>query len=100
MGISISIPPSRLWPPYSTNTSKLICVGDVCFQTNIGMQLLLKGIKHALDVRFKLIYVHMLDDFGFDNNFASLKWKSNKGNLVMTREDKTSKLYWTKTLVA
>ena len=30
--------------------SKVIGVGDVCLQTNIGMQLLLRGVKYAPDV--------------------------------------------------
>jgi len=35
--------------------SKVIVVGDVYLQTNMGVQLLLKGVKHALDVLFILI---------------------------------------------
>ena len=37
--------------------SKVIGVGDVCLQTNMGMQLLLRGVKHTPDVRFNLIFV-------------------------------------------
>ena len=37
--------------------SKVIRVGDVCLQTNMGIQLLLRGVKHAPDVRFNLISV-------------------------------------------
>ncbi|RDX73198.1 hypothetical protein CR513_47218, partial [Mucuna pruriens] len=42
--------------------TKVIDVGDVCLQTNTGMQLWLRGVKHAPDVHFNLISVHMLDD--------------------------------------
>ncbi|RDX81115.1 hypothetical protein CR513_38247, partial [Mucuna pruriens] len=80
--------------------TKVIGVGDVCLQTNTGMQLWLKGVKHALDVRFNLIFVHMLDDGGYDNHFGHGKWKLTKGNLVVARGEKISKLYWTKALVA
>ena len=34
--------------------SMVIGVGDVCLQTNIGMRLLLRGVKHAPNVRFKI----------------------------------------------
>ena len=51
----------------------------------MGVQLLLKGIKHALDVRFNLISVQLLDDCGYDNHFGSSKWKLTKDNLVMAR---------------
>jgi len=37
--------------------SKVISVGDVCLQTNMGMQLLLRGVKHAPNVHFNLISV-------------------------------------------
>ena len=39
------------------DVSEVIGVGDVCLQTNMGIQLLLRGVKHAPDVRFNLIFV-------------------------------------------
>ena len=79
---------------------KVIGVGDVCLQTNMGMHLLLKGVKHAPDVHFHLIFVHMLADGGYDSHFDSGKWKLTKGNLVVARGEKSAKLYWKKALVA
>ncbi|RDX97864.1 hypothetical protein CR513_19311, partial [Mucuna pruriens] len=58
--------------------TKVIGVGDVCLQTNTGMQLWLRGVKHAPDVCFNLISVHMLDDGGYDNHFGHGKWKLTK----------------------
>ncbi|RDX88680.1 hypothetical protein CR513_29695, partial [Mucuna pruriens] len=58
--------------------TKVIGVGDVCLQTNTGMQLWLRGVKHAPDVRFNLISMHMLDDGGYDNHFGYGKWKLTK----------------------
>ncbi|RDX79846.1 hypothetical protein CR513_39688, partial [Mucuna pruriens] len=80
--------------------TKVIDVGDVCLQINTRMQLWLRGVKHAPDVCFNLIFVHMLDDGGYDNHFGHGKWKLTKGNLVVARGEKISKLYWTKALVA
>ena len=57
-------------------------------------------MKHALDVRFNLISVQVLDDVGYDNHFGSGKWKLTKGNLVVAKGEKISKLYWMKDLVA
>ncbi|RDX72833.1 hypothetical protein CR513_47628, partial [Mucuna pruriens] len=79
---------------------KVIIVGDVCLQTNIRMYLWLRGVKHAPKVRFNLIFVHMLDDGGYDNHFGYEKWKLTKGYLVVARGKKISKLYWIKVLVA
>ncbi|RDY10772.1 hypothetical protein CR513_04649, partial [Mucuna pruriens] len=59
--------------------TKVIGVGNVCLHTNMGVQLWLKGVKHALDVRFNLIFVHMLDGGGYDNHFGYGKWKLTKG---------------------
>ncbi|XP_004514373.2 F-box protein CPR1-like [Cicer arietinum] len=73
--------------------SKVIGVGDVCLQTNMVVQLLLKGVKHASNVRFNLIYVHMLDESCFNNYFPSRKWKLNKDNLVVARGEIISKLF-------
>jgi len=50
--------------------SKVMDAGDVCQQTNIRMQLLLKGVKHALDVRFNLNFTQMLDGGGYNNHFG------------------------------
>ncbi|RDX93716.1 hypothetical protein CR513_23984, partial [Mucuna pruriens] len=67
--------------------TKVIGVGDVCLQTNTRI-----GVKHAPDVRFNLIFVHMLDDSGCDNHFGYGQWKLTKGNLVVARREKISKL--------
>ncbi|RDX86500.1 hypothetical protein CR513_32156, partial [Mucuna pruriens] len=64
------------------------------------MQLWLRGVKHAPDIRFNMISVHMLDNGGYDNHFGYGKWKLTKGNLVLAKGEKISKLYWTKALVA
>ncbi|RDX70641.1 hypothetical protein CR513_50098, partial [Mucuna pruriens] len=61
---------------------------------------LLREVKHVPDVRFNLTSMHMLDDGGYDNHFGYEKWKLTKGNLVMVKREKISKLYWTTTLVA
>ncbi|RDX92483.1 hypothetical protein CR513_25388, partial [Mucuna pruriens] len=74
----------------NNGVTKVIDVGD----------LRLRGVKHAPDVRFNLIYVHMLDDGGYDNHFGYGKWKLTKTNLVVARGEKISKLYWIKALVS
>ena len=53
----------------NNRVSKVIGVDDVCLQTNMKMQLLLRGGKHGPDVCFNLIFIHVLDDVGYDNLF-------------------------------
>ena len=57
-------------------------------------------MKHAPDICFNLISVQMLDDSGYENHFGSGKWKLSRGILIMVKEERISKLYWTKALVA
>lgn len=52
--------------------SKVVSVSEVCLQTNMGMQLLLKGVKHVSDVYFNLIFVHMLNDGCYDKDTANV----------------------------
>ncbi|RDY02493.1 hypothetical protein CR513_14051, partial [Mucuna pruriens] len=82
------------------DVTKVIGVDDVCLQTNMGVQLWIRGVKHAPDVHFNLIYVHMLNDGGYDNHFGYRKWKLTKDNLVVARREKISKLYGRKVVVA
>ncbi|RDY06555.1 hypothetical protein CR513_09432, partial [Mucuna pruriens] len=71
--------------------TKVIGDGDICLQTNMGVQLWLRRVKHAPDIQFNLIFVHMLNDDCYDNHFGYDE------NLP---KEKNSKLYWTKALVA
>ncbi|RDY14570.1 hypothetical protein CR513_00347, partial [Mucuna pruriens] len=78
---------SRTLKMGNDGVTKVIDVGDVCLQTNTGMQLWLRGVKHAPDVHFNLIFVHMLDDGGYDNHFGHGKWKLTKDSVnVMDME--------------
>lgn len=64
------------------------------------MEFLLKGVKHASDIYFNLIFVPMLDDGSFDNYFAFKNCKLIKNNLVVARKEKIYNLYWTKVVVS
>ncbi|RDX87202.1 hypothetical protein CR513_31358, partial [Mucuna pruriens] len=75
--------------------SKVISVGDFGV-LKMGND----GVKHARDVCFNMISVHMLDDGGYDNHFGYGKLKLTKVNLVVARGKKISKLYLTKALIA
>jgi len=67
------------------SVSKVIGIGDVCLQTNMRMQLLLRGVKYAPDICFNLIFVQMLDDSGYENHFGLGKWKLSRGNLIVAK---------------
>ena len=75
-------------------SSKIIGRGDVCLQTSNGTQLILKGVRHAPDIRLNLISVPRLDDDGYCNNFGNCQWKLTKGSLVVARGKKERNLYF------
>ncbi|VFQ86020.1 unnamed protein product, partial [Cuscuta campestris] len=72
--------------------AEVVGIGDVCLETQMGTKLLLKDVRYAPDVRLNLISVHRLDDEGYENHFGGGKWKLKKGNLVVARGKKESKL--------
>jgi len=63
----------------------IIGISDVCVQTNTSFTLILKDVRHVLDLRLNLIFVHALDLAGFQNNFGDEKWKPTKGSLMVAR---------------
>ena len=79
--------------------AKVVGIGDVCLETTMGMKLLLKDVRYAPDVRLNLVSVSRLDDDGYNNYFGDGKWKLTKGNMIVARGNKDSKLYWLKGVV-
>ncbi|KAK8595939.1 hypothetical protein V6N12_064445 [Hibiscus sabdariffa] len=68
-------------------------MGNVSLVSNNGTKLILKDVKHALDIRLNLISAGRLDDKGFCNNFSDGQWKLTKSSLVVARGKKSSNLY-------
>ena len=73
--------------------SKIIGMGNICLETNLGCKLLLKDVRHVPDIRLNLISIGRLDDEGYNNHFGDGKWKLTKGSLVMAKGKKTCTLY-------
>ncbi|GMP79351.1 hypothetical protein CsSME_00034932 [Camellia sinensis var. sinensis] len=73
--------------------SKIIGMGDVCLETNLGCKLLLKDVRHVPDIRLNLISTGKLDDEGYNNKFG----KICKG-VVNALEEDTSTELWHKRL--
>ncbi|KAF2315489.1 hypothetical protein GH714_039930 [Hevea brasiliensis] len=74
--------------------SKVVGPGTVCLETNTRTKLLLKDVRHALDVRLHLISTSKLDDDGYFDMFNDGQLKLTKGSLVVARGKKSSGLYW------
>ena len=74
-------------------SAKAISMGDVRLETSNGIVLILKNVKHILDIRMNLISIGKLDDEGFCNTFRDSQWKLTKGSMVAPKGKKCSSLY-------
>ena len=63
--------------------SKIVGIGDIWLETNLGSKLLLKHVKHALNMCLNLISTSRLDDEGFTSWFSASKWKLIKKSLCL-----------------
>ena len=79
----------------NSGASKIVGIGDICLETNLGSKLILKNVRHVPDIRLNLISTGRLDDEGFINYFGESKWKLTKGSLVIARGKKMNTLYVT-----
>ncbi|EXB94048.1 Adenylyl-sulfate kinase [Morus notabilis] len=53
--------------------SKIVGIGDICLETNLGSKLVLKDVRHVPDIRLNLISTGRLDDEGFTSYFGESK---------------------------
>ncbi|RVX06237.1 Retrovirus-related Pol polyprotein from transposon TNT 1-94 [Vitis vinifera] len=72
-------------------STKAISMGDVRLETSNGTMLILKNVKHILDIRMNLISTGKLDDEGFCNTFRDSQWK-----LTRVDDDSTVELWHNK----
>ncbi|KAJ0017731.1 hypothetical protein Pint_10869 [Pistacia integerrima] len=64
--------------------AKVNGIGDLCLEMDDGSSLLLKDVKHILDICLNLISTSRLDDEGYCNTFSDGQWKHTRGSMVVT----------------
>ncbi|PKI65860.1 hypothetical protein CRG98_013764 [Punica granatum] len=73
---------------------KIVGIGDVCLETELGCKLLLKKVRHVPEICLNLISTGYLDDESYSNEFSNGRWKLSKGSLIVAaRGQKTDTLY-------
>ena len=65
--------------------SKIVGMGEVCFETNMGCKFTLKDVRHVLDLCLSLMSGFSLDKQCYENHFGKGKWKLTKGSLVVVK---------------
>jgi transposase InsO family protein len=74
---------------------KIVGMGDIQLETDIGCKLVLKDVRHVPEMRFNLISIWKLDDEGYHNYLGGGQWKLSKGSLSLAKGKKISSLYKT-----
>ncbi|GMH02364.1 hypothetical protein Nepgr_004203 [Nepenthes gracilis] len=79
--------------------SRVASVGDVCLRTSNENKLVLKGVRHAPNLRMNVISIGKLDEEGFKTGFGDGQWKLTKGVSIMVRKNRRSGRYLMKACV-
>ena len=79
----------------NTASSNIVGIGDIFIQTNVGYQLMLRYVRHVLDLRLYLMFGIALHKEGFQNYFGNGRWKLTKGTMVVVRGEVCCTLYKT-----
>ena len=77
----------------NSGTSKIICIGDIYLEIGTESKLILKNVRHVLDIHLNLISTCRFDNEGFTHYFGESKWKLTKGSLIVTRGKKLNSCY-------
>lgn len=65
--------------------SKIAGIRDIVLITSWGYRLVLKNIRHVLDICLKLLSMRVLYEEGYYSVFGDGKWKLTKKSLVAAR---------------
>ena len=65
------------------SVSHIARIGDICIQTSMECTLMLKDVRHILDLRLNLIFMHILDNDGYNHFIISGNWKLTLGSLMV-----------------
>ena len=74
-------------------SSRIISMGTVHLETSTGCKLVLRNVRHVLEIRLNLLSVSVPDDEGFNNLLGERKWKLLKRRMVVARAQKMRSLY-------
>ena len=79
----------------NSSYSKIVGIGDVCIETNVGSTMMLKDVQHVPDLRMNVFPILAMDRAGYCNYLGNGRWKLTKWPLVVTRGHACCSLYRT-----
>ena len=63
----------------NSSYSKIVGIGDVYIETNVGSTMMLKDVRHVQDLRINVFSTLAIDQAGYCNYLANGRWKLTKG---------------------
>ena len=100
------IPTKRLFTMYkvgdfgtlemsNSSYSKIVGIGYVCIETNVGSTMMLKDVRNVLDLRMNVFSTLAMDRAGCCNYLGNGRWKLTKWPLIVARGLACCSLYGT-----
>ena len=77
----------------NSSHSKIVGIGDVCFETNMGCKLTLKNVRHVPDLRLNLMSSFFLDQQVIDLNSLLSKIPSLNYVATLVKKNKRTSHY-------
>ena len=71
----------------------VVGIGNVILVMDTSCKLVLRDVRHVLDIQLNIISVDKLDDEGYTNYFGEGKWKLTKDSLIIANCLKHNSLY-------
>ena len=79
----------------NSSYSKIVGIGDMCIETNVGSTMMLKDVQHVPNLRMNMFSTLAMDRAGYCNYLGNGRWKLTKGSLVVARGHACCGLYRT-----
>ena len=79
----------------NSSYSKIVEIGDVCIEINVGNTMMLKDVQHVPDIRMDVFSTLVMDRASYCNYLGNGRWKLTKGPLVVARGHACYGLYRT-----
>ena len=79
----------------NSSYSKIVGIGDVCIEKNVGSTMMLKDVRHVPNLRMNVFSTLTIDQVGYCNYLDNGRWKLTKESLVVARGHACYGLYRT-----
>ena len=83
----------------NTGFFNIMGIGDIYIETNLGSRLVLKDVRHVLDLRYNLLSMGKINEEGFYSFFGGGQCKLTCGSFIVAKRKRCCSLYRMETKV-